>query len=245
MAVEIEPDMLAEDKKEWSRYDEPYWRQRQLNGGDSSVIMPKNQKALRPRDGSTNILDRLVQAGESDMNNAIQDLEKKLRPNNPAGGDLYFDGNGRDFDLAAPWFDAEERAKGDPEAEAALKRLEERIRGFQKSFRKLNADSATKATTTVQRRSRLREICTDFANFRVDGDRLICDPLGDHTLKDIKASCAYVCDSERRGGEDNGFVWHVAMQHLGKLKANAIGGGHTVTIPFTTAEKLDISKNWG
>jgi hypothetical protein len=245
MAVQIKPSILAEDKQEWSRYEEPSWRQHQLNGGDSSKSMSRNQKALRPRDGSTNILDRLVEAGEADMNTAIKDLEDRLRPPNPAAGDLYFDGNGRDFDLAAPWFNAEEKAKADPEAKAALKRMEESVRRFQKDFRRLNVDSAKKITTSVQRRAQLREICRKFVDFRVDGDTLLCDPSGDYTLKDIKASCAYVCDSERRGGEDNGFVWHVAIRDLGRLKANALGGGHTVTIPFTTAEKLDVSKNWG
>jgi hypothetical protein len=245
MAIQIKPAILAADKKEWSVWNEPYWRQRQLNEGDSSVVGTRNQKPLRPWDGSTNILDRLVRAGETDMDNAIHDLENKLRPNNPAAGDLYFNGNGRDFDLAAPWLDAEERAKGNPVAATALKRLQERVREFQKGFRRLNVDSVKKITTNVQRRAQLREICKDFASFRVDGDVFICDPLGDYTLRDIKASCAYVCDLEKRGGEENGFVWHVAIRDLCKLKANAVGGGHTVTIPFTTAEKLDISKNWG
>src|SRR6202034_4359043 len=113
---------------------------------------------LRPRDGSTNILDRLVRAGEDDMNKAIQDLEKRLRPNNPRAGDLYFDGNGRDFELVAPWIEAEERAKGNPEAEAAVKRLRDSVLEFQKTFRKLNVDSAKKITTSVQRRAQLRDL---------------------------------------------------------------------------------------
>lgn len=245
MALQIKPSILAEDKKEWSLYMEPYWRQRQVIGQKTPTIFARNHKPLKPRDGSTHILDRLVRAGEDEMDKAIQELEKQLRPTNPTAGDLYFDGNGRDVDLAAPWLEAEERARGNPEAEAAIERLEGAIRDLQKRLRNLNIDSAKKVTTSVQRRGQLREICQRFGDFRVAGDYLICDPLGDYTLRDIKASCAYFCDSGRRGGEDHGFAWHVAMRELCKIKANAVGSGNTVTIPFTTTEKLDVSKNWG
>ena len=243
--VRIKPGALAEDKETWSLFMEPYWRQRQLAGDKGFKSFTENLTPLTPRNGRTHILDQLLLRGEADMDRAIQYLQKTLRPMNSTAGELYFDGNGTDVDLAAPWLEAEERARASPDAKASLTRMKDAVQQLQNKFRRLNAESVNKLTTSAQRSLKVLKLCEEFADLRVEGDHLLFDPLGRYTLRHVKASCAYVGDLSRRGGEEHGFAWHVAMRDLCILKATALTDGHTVTVPFSTMEKLDIHRNWG
>lgn len=238
----IKPEVLARDKEEWSKYEDPYWHLRQRSIV-ASPLSKENQKPLKPRDGRTHILDQLVLAGEDELNAAIQRLQEKLRPSHRGGGELYFDGKGTDGDLAHPWKTAEDWAKGNAERESWLKRIKDGVLHCQERFRKLNVDSARKVTTTAQRRVQLREICQEFASLGVG---TMDSPWSDESLRIARASCAYVCDanSTRRGGSDNGFAWHVAMRDLCMIKAKAIGNGNTFTVSLSVMEKMDVHRHW-
>ncbi len=242
--IRVKPSVLAKDKEEWSLYEEPYWLRRQ-KGLTSAANSKLNQKRLAPRDGRVHILDQLVIAGEEELAVALQVLKDTLRPAQRGEGELYFDGNGMDSALTAPWETAKQWVKEYPEIEEALERMRKGVLACQKSFRALNVDSARKITTNIQRRSQLRDICQEFKDLRIGDEATMMGPLGEEYWRLVKASCAYVCDGGYRGGADNGFAWHVAFRDLCTIKAKAIEEGHTFTIPFSVMERMDVHRHWG
>jgi RNA-dependent RNA polymerase len=239
--IRIKDEVLQEDKRYWSLFEEPYWRRQQLDR-DAKSPRPfvRNNKPLTPRNGITPILDELVLRGVDELNSAMIRLESIIQPKEAGVSDLFFNGNGKDPDLLRPWETArQDLSKRDDcgEIQGVIKRCFDQLKS-------LNVDTKRKLCSARVRTTRLRAICREFAanppleqlfSFRSEEE-----------LRMVKASCAYEFDIAltARGGDERGFPWIMAMRDLCSMKARAISGGDTITIPHSVRDRLETHRYW-
>ena len=251
--LRIRDAVLSYDTQTWSRFTEPYWKRRQLEMEKRPTFVKEhNPKELERVGGGTPILDKLVISGERQVNGELKRLKDRVDTTKD-DNELFFIGRGTDMDLAAPWEQAKERAKGKPHYEAEIKAIEEFVKKCFGEMKQLGQDVAKGNCTARQRTNEIRAISSKLADFQPITDPDVPSIFGaldaDTIRRRVIASCAYVHDmvhgGPRRGGSMLGVVWQIAMRELCAIKSYAVSKGDTVTIARSVHEKRETHKYWG
>ncbi|KAG8821045.1 hypothetical protein FRC18_011525 [Serendipita sp. 400] len=257
--IRIKDDVLASDKKEWTLYDDPLWRQRQKKqDSNESIPFSDGKKKVPYLNGITQILDHLLDAGDKQLNRAINDMNEilqSLRWDTPPS-QSFNPAIDMDPDLAAPWRAAKERAKQDQEVRRDVDAIEQIVKLLYKKLTDINADAARNPKGLSNYSSNIREMCRNFRAYPVASDVpsfvAQCAPeTANIYLHQVKASCAYVYEMETtRGGKEKGFPWIVAMRDLCMIKAMAHREwedpteNDLIAIPRSIYDRLETHKYW-
>lgn len=251
--LRIRDEELTHDHREWSKFSEPYWRQRQMElDKKETFIKEHNPKSLEPKGGGIPILDRLAYAGEKQVDEEIKRLKDRVDASREEN-DLFFLGNGTDEDLAAPWNAAVNFAKGNRVYEAQLDAIKVFVKDCFDAMKRISVETARRRCTARQRTNEIRAICTRFAEFQPQLDEGQPSMFGvldaDAVRGRVMASCMYVHDmlhgGSRRGGSTNGLGWQIAFRELCAIKSKTVSKGDTVSLPRTVHEKRETHKYWG
>ncbi|PVF94320.1 hypothetical protein CPB86DRAFT_740750 [Serendipita vermifera] len=247
----ILPEIVKAEKLYWSRFDEPEWRQRQMEttakGKGTNQINRANSKSLKSKATRMSILDQLTDASDTQIDNAMGQLMETLDTTDTKS-DFHFIGNGMDRDLSKPWEEAMAWAKGDMSREREIQAIRTMVKNSQKELRAINSQFAKKSITGKQRTQEIRDLCQRFGEEPpIEEVPSFGTPVsGGETLRLVKASCAYYFDmtDTRRGGSENGFPWILAMKDLCAIKARALSGDDTFTMPRGVRDRMEVHSYW-
>jgi hypothetical protein len=253
--LRILPEILKKEKIEWSAFEEPYWRRRQMESAAKEKNRVQfdrgNKKRLVSRHDRPGILNQLASASEHQLDDAIGRLVKMLETSDPNSA-FHFIGNGIDSDLTKPWKEALKWAENDVSREEQLYTISVVVKNSQNTLRDINKLFKDKKITSKQRTAEIRDLCQRFeCEPPHEYIPSFCTPIPDiqDTLRVVKASCAYYMDTDpsedgRRGGSDNGFPWILCMKDLCSIKARALSGWDTFTMPREIRDRMEVHTYW-
>jgi hypothetical protein len=253
--LRILPEILKKEKIEWSAFEEPYWRRRQMESAAKEKNRVQfdrgNKKRLVSRHDRPGILNQLASASEHQLDDAIGRLVKMLETSDPNSA-FHFIGNGVDLDLSKPWEEALKWANDNVLREEELRAIGTMVKSCEKALRDIKQRFVTKKITSKQRAAEIRDLCQRFVEEpSVEYIPSFWTPMhgSQDTLRVVKASCAYYMDMSspegaRRGGSDNGFPWILCMKDLCAIKSRALSGWDTFTMPREIRDRMEVHTYW-
>ncbi|KAG8810995.1 hypothetical protein FRC17_002666 [Serendipita sp. 399] len=247
--IRIKDEVLKADKKVWTQYDDPVWRQRQKNKDSSESAPSRDGKRPVPYlNGEIPVLDRLVFDGDRQLDLAMADMTNRLEKTQSKDGR-----SGMDEDLAALWITMKQLAGSDMELRREVDAIEQVVRMNYNRLLKINSDTRRNANGLRFYSPNIRQLCRDYRMHpsveEVPSFIARCEPATGHEfLEKVKASCAYVVEMEN--GKEKGFPWIVAMRELCAIKAKAVkewedsSERDTVTLPRAIYDRLEVHRYW-
>lgn len=254
--IRIKPPKFRHDKALWDKKYDPYWKYQQRIAKSDS-----NSAALRystPASGF--ILDVLVDVGSGFLKEQVEAFKAQLQLYRDVKFNYECQSESQDTDLTRPWFEALRWAEDEPDRtiqeakRAELYLIQDSVNECLSTFMQRTACQIEKKTPRNQRQEELGALVRHYAH-TPDLQSLplltTLPPGGDAHIGRIKASYAYLRDSERYqmkkgqgGGSPSGFPWLVAMGELGNIKAEAISKGDTVHLPYNVVERVGVHRHF-
>jgi hypothetical protein len=258
--VRIKQPRFRLDKAHWDKKADPYWRyqQRIAKPGTQSDSDPTTMYYRAPP--SRFILDVLVDVGSGFLKEQVNAFKTQLQLYHDANFNSMCQSDTLDEDLTRPWFEALRWAQDEPDRTTREAKHEElyliqaSVGECLSKFMQMTVCQINKKMPRDQQQEELRALVRYYAN-SPDLQRLplltTSLPGGDAHIGRIKASCAYLRDSERHqarkgqgGGSPSGFPWQMAMAELGDIKAEAVSKGDTVRLPYNVVERVGVHRHF-
>ncbi|KAI0711161.1 RNA dependent RNA polymerase-domain-containing protein [Cerioporus squamosus] len=178
------------------------------------------------------VMDHLHKVIQSECNKESRRIEAKLVVDTVAP---------YDSDLAAPWENACERARtlskvhDSPRLQEELDMIKAHVEAMydkEKAMRSANANKGQKHKTFTdlpieKRQDVLRAASLEFHRKPAN---LLC--FSAHEARRVKASYAYIYDTQKTFNKWSRFPWNVSMRDLCEIKAEALGCPKTVAFDF-------------
>ena len=254
--IRIKQSNFRHDKAHWDKKRDPYWRYQQR------IAKPGAYQDV-DSDGpppSRFVLDVLVDVGSGFLKEQIKGFQEQLQIYQSTEFNSNCQSKVQDEDLTRPWFEALRWARDEPDSiareakQAELDAIQASINNCLNRFMSMASVQIERRTSRIQAQEELNTLVRHYA----DSPDLQSLPLlttslpgGESHVARIKASCAYLLDSERykakygkEGGSPSGFPWKMAMAELGNIKADAISKGDSVHLPYNIVERVVVHKHF-
>jgi hypothetical protein len=258
--IRIRPSNFQRDKGQWDKKCDPYWKfqQRIAKPGAYRDLDFVTMDYSAP--ASKFILDVLVNIGSGFLKEHVEAFKAQLQVYRSAEFNLKFQSEAQDEDLTRPWLEALRWAADEPDStarrtkQAELDLIRASVDDCLNRFMKMVVSHIKNKTSRNLRHEELSTLVRYYVNSPdLRGLPLLMTSLagrGAHVAR-IKASCAYLLDSERYqtqkgqgGGSPSGFPWKVAMAELGDIKAEAISRGDTLRVPYNIVERVGVHRHF-
>ncbi len=256
--IRIKPPIFRLDKAHWDTKYDPYWKYQQRT---AKSVTPQYHDSATMRysaPASRFVLDVLVDVGSGFLKEQVDAFKARLQIYQDAEFNSRCQSEILDKDLTQPWFEALRWAEDEPDRtmreakQAELNSIQASVNECLSRFMQMTSCQIEKKMPRNQRQEELGTLVRHYAN----SPDLWSLPLlttslpgGDVLVGRIKASCAYLQDSEKYqlkkgqgGGSPSGFPWQMAMAGLGDIKAEAISRGDTVRLPYNVVEKVGVHR---
>lgn len=256
--IRIKPPNFRRDKAHWDKKYDPYWKYQQRTA--KSVTHQDHDSAAKrcSAPASRFVLDVLVNVGSGFLKEQVDAFNAQLQIYQNAEFNSKCQSKTRDEDLTRPWFEALRWAEDEPDRttreakQAELDLIQASVNECLNRFMQMTCCQIEKKTPRNQCQEELGTLVRHYSNSPdLQSLPLLTTSLpgGDAHVRWIKASCAYLQDSERYrskngqgGGSPSGFPWKMAMANLGDIKAEAISKGDTVRLPYNVVERVGVHR---
>lgn len=258
--IRIKAPKFRQDNTYWGKIYDPYWKHQQRIAKPGICQDPDPAANGYGAPVSRFILDALVDVGSGFLKEQVKGFKAQLQTYHSAEFNSMCSSETQDEDLTRPWFEAIRWAAGEPDntareaKQAELKSIQDSVNDCLNRFMQMTVRQIENKSSRNQRQEELSTLVRYYAN-RPDLQNLplltTSLPGGDAHVARIKASCAYLRDSERHqqkngqgGGSPSGFPWKVAMAELGDIKAEAISKGDSMRLPFNVVERVGVHRHF-
>jgi len=258
--IRIKPSNFRHDKTHWDKTNTPYWKHQQRLAKPGTYQDPDSSAMCYSASASRFILDVLVDVGSGLLKGQVETFKAQLQIYHNAEFNSRCQSGTQDEDLTRPWFEALSWAADEPDRatreakQAELGLIQTSVNTCLNRFMQTVAYQIQKKTSRNQRQEDLSALVRHYANSPdLQSLPLLTTllPGGDARVGRIKASCAYLRDSERYqankglgGGSPSGFPWQMAMAELGNIKAEAISRGDTLRLPYNVVERVGVHRHF-
>lgn len=259
--IRIKLSNFRHDKALWDKKYDPYWKYQQRTAAKSGTYSDSNPAAFcYSTPASRFILDVLVDVGSGFLKEQVEAFKAQLQLYRDVKFNYGCQSEIQDEDLTRPWFDALNWVEEGPDREirvtkqAELNLIQASVNEYLNTFMQRTACYIEKKTPRNQRQEELGALVRRYAHTPdLQSLPLLTTSLpgGDAHIRKIKASYAYLRDSERYqekkgqgGGSPSGFPWLMAMGELGNIKAEAISKGDTVHLPYNIVERVGVHRHF-
>jgi len=257
--VRIKQPRFQSDKALWDRKSDPYWKYQQRIAKPGTHPDYDSAAMSYPASPSRFILDVLVDVGSGFLKEQVEAFKVQLQLYRDVNFNSECQSEILDKDLTRPWFEAlrwaeEELDRTTREAKLAeLHLIQASVNECLGRFMQTLACQIERKMPRDQRQGEFGALVHQYAhNPDLQSLSLLTSlPGGDALVRRIKASWAYLRDSERHqakkgqgGGSPSGFPWQMDMAELGNIKAEAISKGDNLRLPYSVVERVGVHRHF-